>query len=143
MSPTPLMCVLQTQQKHLGSFLSLMFYLKLTRELIVLTFLGSCCHTVIVVLQVRNIQSFATIKISRFFYVVWCISQQKYITHNKSGLTFQTSENLFLKNLLLTSEKSFAAQYFFYEYLLSLFLLKSSLLLELLFSNYCSVTKVT
>ena len=61
MNPTPLMCVvLQTQQKHLGSFLSLIFCLKPTRELIVLTFLGSCCHNVIVVLQVRNIQSLAT-----------------------------------------------------------------------------------
>ena len=89
MSPTPLMCVLQTQQKHLGSFLSLMFYLKLTRELIVLTFLGSCCHTVIVVLQVRNIQSFPTdYQDLSVFLCCMVYFSKKYITHNKSGLTF-------------------------------------------------------
>ena len=44
MNPNLPMYVLQTRHEHLGSFHSLMFYLKLIRKLLFFIFAGSCCH---------------------------------------------------------------------------------------------------
>ena len=44
MKPNPQMYVFQAQHDHLGSFHSLMFCLKLAKELLFLIFAGSCCH---------------------------------------------------------------------------------------------------
>ena len=44
MNSSPPMHVLQTRREHLGFFHSLMFCLKLIRELLFFIFAGSCCH---------------------------------------------------------------------------------------------------
>ena len=43
-NPSPTMYALQTRHEHLESFHSLIFCLKLTRELLFFIFAGSCCH---------------------------------------------------------------------------------------------------
>ena len=86
MNPSPPMYVMHTRLEYLESFQSLMFCLKLTRELLFFIFAGSCCYSF---KSTRHGLSQPTIEIPRISYCIWDVSQPKYFIHNRGRYTFR------------------------------------------------------
>ena len=88
MNPNPPMYVLHTLHEHLGSFHCLIFYLKLTRELLFFIFAGSCCHNGGPLCAKVSSPQYTVfvqpaIEIPRISYCIWDVSQAKYIIHDR------------------------------------------------------------